>query len=350
MPKLKRQGIEFYTLHTDYLHSRAVRRIMKREGEAAVAVLLETYSAIYAGEGYYVQASPKLFDDLADLFFHLDADAVKRVLEMAVENELFDAELYRQYGILTSAGIQSEFLYATRRRSRRGIDPRYLLLPADEEARAENGTQRMPAPKAPDAAETTEQPAQPVSTAKTQPETPAEVTTEKSAESPQMYTGMHQMYTFTAEKRSLAPQSTHTTQHDTTLHHTETPLLNGSPGGGGTGEAGRKPAEGVKGKDLPEKEKTPPAKPAGDRPRKPIRQWTPQDIAALCPPSDGRQRNLDGLKFNLLQWRIPPEEQYAIICKSNFGVIGHPVWRGFFTLRESHGKIRQPGRYLLSLC
>ena len=37
MPKLKRQGIDFFTIHTDYLHSRAVRRVMKREGEAAIA-------------------------------------------------------------------------------------------------------------------------------------------------------------------------------------------------------------------------------------------------------------------------------------------------------------------------
>lgn len=70
----------------------------------------------------------------------------------------------------------------------------------------------------------------------------------------------------------------------------------------------------------------------------------------MQPPQDGQQRNFDGLIFNLRQFKIPPQEQYAIILKSNFGAIGHPMWQGFYALRESHGKIRQPGRYLLSLC
>ena len=73
-------------------------------------------------------------------------------------------------------------------------------------------------------------------------------------------------------------------------------------------------------------------------------------IEALQPPPDGLKRNMDGLLFNLRQFGIPPQEQYAIVLRSNFGLIGHPMWKGFCALRESHGKIRQPGRYLLSLC
>lgn len=349
MPRLKRQGIEFFTLHTDYLHSRAVRRIMKREGEAAIAVLVETYAAIYAGEGYYVQAGPKLFDDLADLFFRLDADDVKRVLELAVDNELFDAGMYRDFGILTSAGIQSEFLYATRRRSVRDIDPRYRLLPADDEARAEDSKPKMPAPKAP--ADTAPTPA-------ADPAPASQPTEEKETGNAQMYTGTSQMYTFTDEKRSLMYPGTHTTLHNTTLHNTtKDPLLKGSPADGETGSAGRGPAEEggrkvsgeqARAADVPpanHRETTPPGKA-----RKPAREWTQQDIAGMQPPQDGLPRNLEGLKYNLLQCRVPPREQYAIICKSNFGVIGHPVWRGFCTLRESRGKIKLPGRYLLSLC
>lgn len=67
------------------------------------------------------------------------------------------------------------------------------------------------------------------------------------------------------------------------------------------------------------------------------------------PPADGVKRNFRGLLENLRQFRIPPDEQYAIICRSNYGAIGHSVWRGFCVLRESGGKIRLPGRYLLSL-
>lgn len=80
------------------------------------------------------------------------------------------------------------------------------------------------------------------------------------------------------------------------------------------------------------------------------REYTQQDIDAMTPPADGVRRNLDGLRENLRLWRVPPGEQYAIVLKSNFGAIGHPLWQGFYTLRASRGKIRQPGKYLLSLC
>ena len=113
-----------------------------------------------------------------------------------------------------------------------------------------------------------------------------------------------------------------TAEHSTSQHSKENPLLHSSPGTGGT-----------EGADVPSAE--------GEYLRK---------IEQLQPPQDGTDRNLDGLLFNLKQFHIPPQEQYAIILKSNFGAIGHPLWKGFYALRESHGKIRQPGRYLLSLC
>lgn len=84
--------------------------------------------------------------------------------------------------------------------------------------------------------------------------------------------------------------------------------------------------------------------------RHPRKEWTDEDICRMQPPPDGVNRNLDGLLFNLRQLRISPPEQRAIILKSNFGAIGHPMWKGFSTIRESCGKIRQPGRFLLSLC
>ena len=80
------------------------------------------------------------------------------------------------------------------------------------------------------------------------------------------------------------------------------------------------------------------------------KEWTLEEIALLQPPRDGMNRNFDGLIYNLGLYPIPPAEQYAIVCKSNFGIIGHPVWNGFYELRNCHGKIRLPGRYLLSLC
>lgn len=84
------------------------------------------------------------------------------------------------------------------------------------------------------------------------------------------------------------------------------------------------------------------------RPR-PREEWTVETIGALQPPEDGVVRNYEGLIYNMRLYTISPPEQYAIIKKSNFGAIGGPVWKGFCSLRESNGRIKLPGRYLLSV-
>ena len=48
---------------------------------------------------------------------------------------------------------------------------------------------------------------------------------------------------------------------------------------------------------------------------------TQEEIDNLQPPSDGTQRNFEGLLENLRSYKIPPSEQYAIILKSNFGAV-----------------------------
>lgn len=76
---------------------------------------------------------------------------------------------------------------------------------------------------------------------------------------------------------------------------------------------------------------------------------TQEDIDRMQAPADGQLRNLSGLRDNLLLYRISPPEQYAIILKSNYGIIGSPVWKGISNIRDSGGKIKLPGHYLLSV-
>lgn len=308
MPRIRKRGLDYYPFDTDFLQKIEVRRILKREGDAAVAVLVSVFSAIYAKEGYYVPAGDKLFNDIADNLYTLEAGDVRRIIELAVDNDLFDGRMYREQGVLTSCDIQQQYLFSKRHRTEDDLAPAYRLLPEKPEGkRPEEGEM---------AAET---PILAAGMAENAPET-----------SP----GTHSI-----AQQSIAQQST--AEQSTAEQSKENLLLKGSSAPGGTGSAVRRPAEEGGGKSG-KAGKTPP-------PRHP-REWTLQDIAALRPPQDGQPRNLDGLRYNLMQWRIPLREQYAIICKSNYGVIGHPVWRGFCTLRESHGKIRQPGHFLLSLC
>lgn len=152
MAKIKKRGLDYFPINTDFLQSRLMRRIMKREGDVAPTVLLQVFSAIYAGEGYYVTADSLFYDDLADCFYRLEPEDVERIIALAVEYGLFDAALFQQYGILTAADIQQQFLFSKKRHTIESIDPRYCLLPAEgeeeeEEGEAEAETVQCSAPK-----------------------------------------------------------------------------------------------------------------------------------------------------------------------------------------------------------
>lgn len=327
MPRIKKRGLSYYPLDADFLQKRSIRRILKREGDSAIAALLSLFSAIYTGEGYYVQADRTLCEDLADTLYTLEAEDIGRILKLAVDCGVFDERLYREAGILTSRDIQLQYLFAKRGARRTDIDPRYNLLPPEEQPEDEscpagdNAAESCPAP-AP-AAEP-----RPAGDNNAAPRTaPAPAAESRPAGNAEEETAAEMP--ITATKKAINGEKTYPgthsiVKHSIEKHSKEKPLLTGSPGG--TEDAGRQPAEGTS------------------------CRWTPSEIAALQPPADGLPRNLDGLRLNLMLHRVPPQEQYAIILKSNYGIIGHPVWQGFGTLRESHGKIRQPGRYLLSLC
>lgn len=311
MSRIKKRGLDYFPLNTDFLHDRLVRRIMKREGDGAFAILLGAFSCIYADEGYYVCADELFYEDLSACLYEKTAADVKRILALSVEYGIFSAALFEKYGILTSAEIQRQYLFSTKRRKSSVIDARYCLIDdaqADEEAAP---TAPGSASSAPKSAPTVPGGTFPVSGSVLSSSGSASSAAESATFKPENATsGTHSI-----AQNSIA-------QHSTSQHSTGNTLLHGSPGIGG--------AEGA-------------AVPSAEV------EYL-RKIEQLKPPQDGTPRNLEGLVLSLRQFRISPQEQYAIILKSNFGAIGHPLWKGFCALRESHGKIRQPGRYLLSLC
>lgn len=344
MAKIKKAGLDYFPVDTGYMQDRLMRRIMKREGDRAAVVILAAIAEVYSN-GYYVRVDELFYDDLSACFYQTSAEDVARILGLAVEYGFFDARLFREASVLTSVEIQRQYLFSTRRRKSVAIDPAYNLL-TEEETSEQTGSQDDETDCRKAAA--------------------ADGVDNKGAS-----TG-HDV-TFRGKNATSRPHSI--AQHSIVQNSTAYPLPQSSPGGG-TEDADRKSAEeeGVVGgcESRPgdgmadagggataSGSGSVAAAPAatGTASRRPStartstrREWTDVDVAALTPPADGMKRNYDGLLLNLRQFRISPQEQYAIILKSIFGVIGHPLWRGFFTLRDSHGKIKQPGHYLLSLC
>ncbi|MBR8707500.1 hypothetical protein IX321_000266 [Bacteroides pyogenes] len=132
MARIKKKGLDYFPLNTDFIHDRAVRRLMKRGGDSALGILVEVLSYIYAGEGYYVRADRLFYEDLSAGLYENSADDVERIIRLAVEYGLFDAGLFERERILTSAEIQRQYLFSTRRRNVPGLEVAYSLLTVEE--------------------------------------------------------------------------------------------------------------------------------------------------------------------------------------------------------------------------
>lgn len=368
MSRIKKRGLDYFPLDIDFLQNRLVRRIMKREGDGALATLVSAFSCIYGGEGYYVLTDAFFYEDISANLYHQTAEDVKRILTLAAEYGIFDVTLFRECGVLTSAGIQRQYLFSTKRRKSSAIDSRFNLITDEQEDDDAAGKQEE--------------------TAGLFPETSVSLP-EASAALVEVSTTLPESAVDTSQNVTLIPENVASGTHSIAQRSIEYPLLNSSPSGR-TQDADRESAEGdgeeenfLSSPAIPASLAAPasftapasfavpvsPAVPVSSAAhassavppsvppassvapsRHPRKEWTDEDICRMQPPPDGLNRNLDGLLFNLRQLRISPPEQRAIILKSNFGVIGHPMWKGFSTIRESCGKIRQPGRFLLSLC
>ena len=119
MARIKKRGLDYFPLDTDFITHRTVRRRMKREGDGAVGILVWLFSCIYADKGYYLEVDDVLLEDIAADFYGFTDEDVRRVVEAAVDCGIFDAGLYERRHILTSAHIQQQFAFVKKKRASR---------------------------------------------------------------------------------------------------------------------------------------------------------------------------------------------------------------------------------------
>ncbi len=65
-------------------------------------------------------------------------------------------------------------------------------------------------------------------------------------------------------------------------------------------------------------------------------------------PNDGIQRNTEGLVRNLRSLQATQEDIDKLLYESNYGEIGHPIWKHIYEAKNSNGGIKQPIRFIFS--
>lgn len=119
-------GLSYFPLDVDIDQDDKISVIEAMHGIEGFGVLIKLFMKIYK-EGYYYNWSER-----EQLLFsrrvNVDINSAKQIVSDSLDEKIFDRNLYLDYGILTSAGIQKRYLEAVTRRKEVTLEKRYLLI------------------------------------------------------------------------------------------------------------------------------------------------------------------------------------------------------------------------------
>lgn len=121
------KGVEYFPLNVNFINDLKVRKLLLSCGAEAIAVLIYLLSIIYKDEGYYVEIHEDEIDLIA-LDVNVTPEFVLEVINKACEVRFFDANLYNNFNILTSKGIQERYLKITERRKNSVVITQFNLI------------------------------------------------------------------------------------------------------------------------------------------------------------------------------------------------------------------------------
>ncbi|MBR2500335.1 MAG: DUF4373 domain-containing protein [Clostridia bacterium] len=127
MSRKPKIGLDYFPLDT--VLNDKINLIEAEFGIKGFAIVVKLYQRIYGGYGYYCEWTKEVALLFADKV-NVKVNAVSEIVEASFRRGIFDKNLYLQYGILTSRGIQERFLEAVRTRVRVELKRQYLLLSA----------------------------------------------------------------------------------------------------------------------------------------------------------------------------------------------------------------------------
>lgn len=128
MARPRENGVAYFPLDVD--NDDKLDLIEAEFGLTGFAVIVKLYQRIYK-LGYYCEWN----DEVALLFgkrLGLGGSAVSEIVSAAIRRALFDEEIYRKYGVLTSRGIQKRYFEIVARRKNVEVEKRYLLINATQ--------------------------------------------------------------------------------------------------------------------------------------------------------------------------------------------------------------------------
>ncbi len=140
MGRTSKPGIEYYPLNCDHISNKKIKLMVQDADSDGYWIWTCIVSEAYGNKGYYFDTNDK--DDLS--LFAQDIckkplDLVEKVIDICLKRRLFDAAIYKEYGLLTSDRMQDNYRLATAERRRKGtvitIYEELLLIELPEDTR-----------------------------------------------------------------------------------------------------------------------------------------------------------------------------------------------------------------------
>lgn len=131
---MAKEGIPSFLL--DCRTNDNISEIEAEYGVKGFAVVVRLWQKIYAEKGYYcewIERSPLLF--LSNWFggnSGVTVSLINEIVNRCLKNGIFDAGMYEDYSILTSARIQEQYFSAVKRREEILVQKEYLLVSVDK--------------------------------------------------------------------------------------------------------------------------------------------------------------------------------------------------------------------------
>lgn len=129
MARPQKRGMDYFPMDVNTNHTLDYLRM--RFGLVGFGAVVRLWQRIYAENGYYMEADEDALGFFAEEN-RLNPEELDKIIAFAVRQGIFDEQLYKEEGILTSYEIQERYFSAVGRRSRVEADSRYFLLPAEE--------------------------------------------------------------------------------------------------------------------------------------------------------------------------------------------------------------------------
>ena len=124
MPRPKKKGLDYFSLDCELDDKFGV--VEGTHGLVGFAMAIKLYQRIYRNGYWY------FWRDMEQILFsrwvNVDINTVREVINVCINVGLYDINVYRNYEVLTSKGIQGRYFTAISRRSEVEVVPEVLLV------------------------------------------------------------------------------------------------------------------------------------------------------------------------------------------------------------------------------